>query len=76
MPSIWVSKKDHNILMRIKASLEKLGGHKRNVGMPKVISYLLATTTIPSIPPEKDEELMRKVERLQKIAKKRMEKSG
>jgi len=73
MPSIWISNKDYKILMRIKTSLEKL--HKRDVGMPEVISYLLAATAIPSIPPEKDDELMRKVGRLREVVKKRAEKS-
>ena len=69
MPSIWVSDKDYKVLMRVKTALEKSRG--KPVGFPEVISYLVEITSISAIN-EKDEELIRTLEKLRSIAKKRV----
>lgn len=71
MPSIWVTQKEYEDLMRIKTALEKV--YKKDVGMSQVISSLIEATSIPTIPAEKDEEIIKKLKVLRSIAKKRVE---
>lgn len=74
MPSIWVTQKEYEDLMRIKTALER--AYKKVVGMSQVISSLIEATSIPTIPAEKDEEIIKKLKILRSIVKKRVGKSG
>ena len=60
MPSIWIREEDKATLMRIRACLQKMSPG-RNIGMPETVSKVLESTTIPALPPEKDEEIIKRL---------------
>ena len=72
MPSIWVTRKEYEDLMRIKTTLEKV--YKKDVGMSQVISSLIEATSIPA-EAGKDEEIIKKLKVMRNIVKRRVEKS-
>lgn len=71
MPSVWVSQKDYEALMGVKTGLEK--ARKEPVGISNAISYLLEIISISTIPPERSDEIVQKLEKLRSIVKERME---
>ncbi len=68
--SIWVSDSDYEVLMQIKIALEKV--YKKDISISQVISSLIEATSIPTIPAEKDEEIIKKLKVLRNIAKRRV----